>query len=76
MSTCSLSFRPLCAALVMRLYPEPYEDILVDDGSLFDDGACFLQTEDPKQLPLPSSFLFQTHYKFVNALHHFRIEER
>jgi hypothetical protein len=59
----------------MRLYPEPYEEILMDDGSFFDDEACFLQTEDPKQLPLPNSFLLQTHHKFVNALHHFRIEE-
>jgi hypothetical protein len=59
----------------MRLYPEPNQHIVLGDGSLFDDGSCFPQTEDPKQLPLPSPFLFQTHYRLVNALHHFRLEK-
>jgi hypothetical protein len=64
----------------MPIYPEPYGDILLADGSPFDEENCFrnfvLQTEDPKELPLPSPFLLKTHYKLVNALHHFYVEER
>lgn len=50
----------------------------MDDGSWFSQPVvhCRLETEDPKHLPLPSPFLFQTHSKLVRAFHNFRIEER
>lgn len=64
----------------MQLYPEPYEGaIFLADGYPFNNEGGYLnfdlQTEDPKQLPLPSLFLLKVHHKFVNALHHFRFEE-
>ena len=65
--------------VISPLYPELYKGILLADGSCFSDERSshkfVLQTEDPKRLPLPSPFLFKTHYKFANALHHFYVEE-
>lgn len=66
--------------IIFQIYPEPYQDILLADRSSFQShGSLYkisLETEDPKQLPLPSSFLLKTHFKFANALHQFYVEER
>ncbi|OBT76075.1 hypothetical protein VF21_03517 [Pseudogymnoascus sp. 05NY08] len=65
---------------IFEICPEPYDHILLADrSSFYGPGSPYtiaLQTEDPKQLPLPSPFLLKTHFKFANALHRFHVEER
>lgn len=60
----------------MPIYSEKYEDIVLADRTSFSSHAIDIETEDPKQVPLPSPFLLKTHCKFANALHHFNVEER
>lgn len=60
----------------MPTYPEKYEDIVLADRTSFKSHAIDIETEDPKELPLPSPFLLKTHNKFANALHKFYVEER
>ncbi|OBT62546.1 hypothetical protein VE03_07400 [Pseudogymnoascus sp. 23342-1-I1] len=66
--------------IIFEICPEPYNHILLADrSSFYGPGSPYkitLQTEDPKQLPLPSAFLLKMHYKFANALHQFYVEER
>ncbi|KFX97169.1 hypothetical protein O988_04998 [Pseudogymnoascus sp. VKM F-3808] len=61
---------------MMPIYPEQYGDITLADRTFFSSHAIALETNDPKQLPLPSPFLLKTHCKFANALHQFYVEER
>ncbi|OBT85929.1 hypothetical protein VE02_04776 [Pseudogymnoascus sp. 03VT05] len=61
---------------MMPIYPEKYEDIVLADRTSFKAHAIDIETEDPKELPLPSPFLLKTHYKFANTLHRFYVEER
>ncbi|KFY23059.1 hypothetical protein V493_06131 [Pseudogymnoascus sp. VKM F-4281 (FW-2241)] len=68
------------AYIIFEICPEPYDHILLADRySFYGPGSPYtitFQTEDPKQLPLPSPFLLKTHFKFATALHRFYVKER